>query len=103
MKSPLLMHFAIQTAAWGATIGVIAALWWQSTALRDVAGAARLERLLWMFMGFDIGCIAVGVVLAMTGWVLSKRLGAVGAGTAITVQGLALLVLHMQFANTISR
>lgn len=103
MESPLLKQFAIQTGVWGAVIGAVAALWWQTAALPDVAGAARLDRLLWMTMGLDIGCIAVGAVLATTGWIFSKRLGAVGAGTAIAVQGLALLVLHMQFANTVSR
>jgi hypothetical protein len=42
-------------------------------------------------------------VLAIAAWVLSRRLGGVGAGTAIAIQGLALLVLDMQFANTVSR
>jgi len=71
--------------------------------LRDVAGAARLERLMWLTLGLDGGGIAAGGVLATSGWMLSKRLGAVGAGTAIVVQGLALLVLDMQFVTTVSR
>jgi hypothetical protein len=103
VKSPLLTNFAIQTGAWGVLIGGIAGVWWQTVALRDLAGAARLERMLWMTMGLDIGFIAVGVVLAITAWILSRRLGGVGAGTAIAIQGLALLVLDMQFANTVSR
>jgi len=103
VKSPLLTNFAIQTAAWGVLIGGISGIRWQTVALRDVAGAARLDRLLWMTMGLDIGCISAGVVLATAAWVLSRRLGGVGAGTAIAIQGLALLVLDMQFANTVSR
>ena len=103
VKSPLLTNFAIQTTAWGILIGAVAAVWWRAATLRDVAGAARLERLLWMTMGLDVGCVATGATLAIAGWVLSRRFGAVGAGTAIAIQGLALLVLHMQFANTVSR
>ena len=103
IRSPLLTNFAIQTALWGALIGAISGMRWQTVALRDVAGAARLDRLVWMTIGLDIGCVAAGVVLAIAAWVLSRRLGGVGAGTAIAIQGLALLVLDMQFANTVSR
>jgi hypothetical protein len=62
-----------------------------------------LERIVWMMMGLDIGCIAVGTVLATAAWSFSRRLGGIGAGIAVSVQGLALLVLDMQFANIISR
>ena len=103
IRSPLLTHFAIQTAVWGLLIGGVAALWWSTTSLRDLAGAARLERTLWLTMGLDVGCIAAGGVLALAAWFFSKRLGGVGAGTAIVIQGLALLVLDMQFATTVSR
>jgi hypothetical protein len=99
----LLTNFAIQTGVWGIVIGGIAGVWWNVIGLRDVAAAARLERVLWLTMGLDIGCVAVGAVLAITAWVPSRRLGSVGAGTAIAIQGLALLVLDMQFANTVSR
>lgn len=84
-------------------VGGVAALWWSTTGLRDLAGAARLERLLWLTMGLDIGCVAAGTVLALAAWTFSRRLGGVGAGTAIAIQGLALLVLDLQFANTVSR
>ena len=103
MRSPLLTHFAMQTAVWGMLIGGLAALRWSTTSLRDLAGAARLERTLWLTMGLDIGCVAAGAVLAFAAWIFSKRLGGVGAGTAIAIQGLALLVLDMQFASTVSR
>jgi len=103
VKSPLLTNFAIQTAAWGVFVGGIAAAWWHLAGLRDLAGAARLERVLWLTMGLDVGCVAAGAVLAVAAWVFSRRLGGVGAGTAIAIQGLALLVLDMQFASTVSR
>ena len=103
LKSPLLTSFAIQTAAWGVLVGGIAAVWWYTAGLRDLAGAARLERMVWMTMGLDVGCIAAGAVLTVAAWKFSKQLGGVGAGTAIVIQGLALLVLDMQFASTVSR
>jgi hypothetical protein len=103
IKSPLLTNFAIQTVAWGLLIGGITGVRLQTVALRDVAAATRLERMLWMTIGLDIGCVAAGTVLAIAAWVMSRRLGGVGAGTAIAIQGLALLVLDLQFANTVSR
>lgn len=103
IRSPLLTHFAIQTAAWGVVIAVIAGLAWRGAGLRDVAGAARLERLVWMSIGLDVGYVAVGAVLAISAWALARRLGGVGAGTAVAVQGLALLLLDLQLALTVSR
>jgi len=90
-------------AGWGLLIGTFAGLAWRDANLRDVAGAARLERLLWMSVGLDVGYVAVGAVLAITAWLLSRRMGGVGAGTAIVVQGLALLLLDLQFAGIVSR
>jgi hypothetical protein len=103
IRSPLLVHFAIQMVAWGLVIAAIAGIAWRGAHFRDVAGAARLERLLWMNIGLDVGYVAVGVVLAATAWRLAKRMGSVGAGTAIVVQGIALLLLDLQFAAIVSR
>ena len=103
IRSPLLTQFAIQTVAWGTVVGTIAGLSWRSAGLRDVAGASRLERLLWMRIGLDVGYVAVGAVLAIAAWRFARRMGGVGAGTSIVVQGLALLVLDLQFASTVSR
>jgi hypothetical protein len=103
VRSPLLTHFAIQMAAWGAVVGAIAGIAWRNVHLRDVSGAARVERLLWMSIGLDVGYVAVGLVLAATAWLLAKKVGGVGAGTAIVVQGIALLLIDLQFAAVVAR
>jgi hypothetical protein len=103
IRTPFLTHFAIQLAAWGAAIGVIAAFGWHGAHFRDVSGAARLERLLWMNIGLEIGYVAVGVALAVSGWMLARRMSVVGAGMGIVIQGLALLVIDLQFAAMVSR
>jgi hypothetical protein len=93
--APLLRHFAIQTAAWGA-INLAIVLWAQrGLKLRDYAGARSLDRILWLNLGLDVGYIGVGVTLAVAGWLLGRRLGAVGAGVGIVVQGAALFVLDL--------
>jgi hypothetical protein len=100
--SPLLLHFAIQTAAWGAIDLAIALAGWRGLAMRDVDGATRLDRLLWLNAGLDVGYVAVGVTLAVAGWLLGRRLGAVGAGLGVVVQGAALLVLDAKFIAVIA-
>jgi len=103
IPSPLLGQFATQTAAWGAIDLLLAGLAWRGLAMRDVAGATRLDRLLWLNTGLDVGYVAVGVTLAVAGWVLGRRLGAVGAGLGVVVQGIALLVLDAKFIGIIAR
>lgn len=103
LHSPLLVHFAIQMAAWGAAIGVIGAIGLRTAHLRDFSGAARLERLLWLNLGLDAGYAAVGAAIALTGWIVARKMNAVGAGIAIVVQGMALLLLDLQFAAIVSR
>jgi type III secretory pathway component EscS len=103
LQSALLRHFAIQMAAWGGVLGVIGAIGWRAAHLRDISGMTRIERVLWLNLGLDVGYTAVGVVLAVSGWLFAKRMAAVGAGTAIIVQGLAILVIDLQFAAVISR
>lgn len=102
-RSPLLFHFALQTAAWGA---VDLAIVWAargSLVLRDLSSARRLERFLWLNTGLDAGYAAVGVTLAVAGWSLGRRLGAVGAGIGIVIQGLALLLLDLVIADQLAR
>jgi hypothetical protein len=60
---------------------------------RDLAGATRLDHLLWLAVGLDLGGVAVGVTLAASGWYAGRRLGLVGAGLGIIVQAAAFLVL----------
>jgi hypothetical protein len=102
-RSPLLTHFAIQTAAWGAIDLAIVAVLWRGLVERDLAGATHLDRLLWLNVGLDFGYIGVGLALAIVGWQLGRRLGLVGAGTGIVVQGLALLLLDAHAIDVIGR
>jgi hypothetical protein len=103
IRSPFLTQFAAQMAIWGLAIGAIASIEWHLAHLRDFSGASRVERVLWMNIGLDAGYIAVGITLASTAWYLARRIGAVGAGIGIIVQGLALLLIDLQFAAVISR
>lgn len=101
--SPLLAHFAIQSAAWGA-VDLVIAIWAQrGLVLRDLDAAVALDRLVWFNIGLDLGYVAVGATLALLGWRASRRLGLVGAGLGVIVQGLALTVLDLQLAAGIVR
>lgn len=102
-RSKLLEHFGIQTAAWGAAILAVGAMARAALAPRDLASATRLDRLLWLNLGLDAGYVLVGVTLALLGWRLGRRLGLVGAGFAVVIQGMALALLHLSFAAQISR
>ena len=101
--SPLLLHFAIQTAVWGVIDLIIAIFARRGLTLRDVSGATRLDRFIWFNNGLDVGYVAVGLTLAILGWHLGRRLGLVGAGVGIVVQGLGLLILDLRFAANIAR
>ena len=102
-RSSLLRHFGIQTAVWGAVELGVALLLLRSLALRDVAGATRLDRILWMNIGLDVGYALVGITLAVVGWRAVRRLGLVGAGIAIVLQGAALAAIDLLLASQISR
>jgi hypothetical protein len=102
-RSALLEQFGIQTAAWGAVELVLGAIARASVATHDLAGATRLDRLLWFELGLDAGYILVGLTLVTSGWALGRRLGIVGAGLAVVVQGIALALLHLLLAGQISR
>ena len=102
-RSPLLQQFAIQLGAWGLVELAIAAVAWRGLALRDLAGAVHLDRLLWLNIGLDMGYAAVGATLAIHGWRLGRRLGLVGAGLGVVVQGVGLAVLDMVLVAQIGR
>src|SRR6267378_3140203 len=102
-SSALLEHFAVQMAGWGGVELAFVALSWRALARRDLADATRLDRLLWLNAGLDVGYVLVGVSLAITGWKLGRRLGLVGAGIGVVVQGAALLLLDLLLASRISR
>ena len=103
VRSALLSHFALQMALWGVVMGAIAALEWHGLHLRDVSGAARAERLLWLNIGADAGFVGMGCVLGLCGRILVRNAAAVGAGVGILVQGLGLLLIDLQFASMVSR
>jgi hypothetical protein len=102
-RSALLEQFGLQTAAWGAAELAGAAMARASVATRDLAGATRLDRLLWLEVGLDLGFVLVGLAILASGWGLGRRLGMVGAGLAVVVQGVALALLHLLLAGQISR
>ena len=102
-RSPLVTHFAIQTLAWGAVVLALAGRSWSTLAMRDHTAAVRVDRLLWLNVGLDAGYAGVGATLAITGWLFGRRLGAVGAGLAIVVQGAALAALDLAVAMQIQR
>lgn len=103
VDSALLQHFAIQTVAWG-VIDIAIAVWArQGLAMRDLASAVALDRFVWLNVGLDLGYVAVGATLALTGWKLGRRHGIVGAGTGVIVQGCALTLLDLQLAAAIVR
>lgn len=102
-RSPLLQQFAIQTAAWGAIELGLAANGLRTLALRDLAGATRLDRFLWLNIGLDAGYVLVGITLLIAGWRIGRRPGLVGAGLGVVVQGTALAILDMGLASQISR
>ena len=95
--SALLRHFAIQTAAWGLVNVVVAGTGMIRLTERDLASASRLDRLLWLSMGLDIGLVLVGATLASAGWMVGRRMGPVGAGIGVIVQGAGLLALDLRF------
>ena len=102
-RSPLLRHFGIQTGVWGAVELGAALLLLRSLALRDLAGATRLDRLLWMNIGLGVGYALVGLTLVVVGSRAVSRFGLVGAGIAIVLQGAALTTIDLLLAGQISR
>ena len=94
--APLLRHFAIQTAAWGAVNLAIVAWAWRGLKFRDFAGTQSLLNVLWLNTGLDVGYAAVGVTLALAAWRWGQRPGGVGAGLGVVVQGVALALLDLR-------
>ena len=102
-RSPLLQHFGIQAMSWGALSSAIGLVLSAGLTTRDLAGATRLDRLLWLNIGLDVGYTLVGATLITLGWTLGRRLGLVGAGIGVVVQGCALALLDLVLAAQISR
>ena len=101
--SALLKYFGIVSAGWGMAELIIGLVLWTQLAIRDMSGATRLDRLLWLNIGLDAGYVLVGLTLAVVGWKVGRRLGLVGAGISVVVQGFALGLLDLVLAAQISR
>jgi hypothetical protein len=102
-RSPLVFHFGAQMLTWGAGVVVLAVARYATLAPRDFVSAVRLERSLWFGSGLELGLAAAGVTTAVVSWAAGRRLGGVGAGIAVILQGLALAILDMRLAATITR
>jgi hypothetical protein len=101
--SALLRNFSIQTGLWGLVTIATAGRGLFRLTDRDLGSATQLDRLLWLSTGLDVGLILVGITLAATGWGVARRLGAVGAGIGILVQGAGLLFLDLRFLSITAR
>jgi hypothetical protein len=104
-SSMLLRAFAIQTIGWGVFEAAVAAIALRRLTPRDLSAAAQLDQHLWFETGLDVGLIAIGVTLALTtyGLLHGRRLGGVGAGLGIIVQGAVLLAIDARFLALVNR
>lgn len=104
-SSALLSGFAILTIAFGVFEATVAAIALSGLGPRDLSAAVRLGQHLWFETGLDVGLIAMGVTLAFTTYGLTRgrRLGGVGAGLGIIVQGAVLLALDARFLALVNR
>lgn len=103
LRSELLRSFAVQSTAWGTAIALYAAVQFNALAPRDVGSATRLDRILWLHVGLDIGIVAVGLTLTTVGWRGTQRMKLIGSGMGLVVQGCALALLDLMLAGQISR
>ena len=64
----------------------------------------RFQQVLYhRIIGLDVGYTLVGATRITLGWTLGRRLGLVGAGIGVVVQGCALALLDLVLAAQISR
>ncbi len=86
-------HAGIQCIAWALVDAAIVFVAWRGVQPRDAIGAAHLDRVLWLNIGLDVGYAMVGATLVAFGLRAPRRLGLVGAGAAVILQGVVLAVL----------
>ena len=99
----LWQHFGIQSGAWGVVDLLIVAAAWNGLVARDLADAIALDRFLWLNIGLDVGYAMVGITLVVFGARSPRRMGLIGAGVAIILQGVALAVLDALLSAYIVR
>lgn len=99
--APFLRHFAIQILAWGLIDAALVGWAWRGLAYRDYASAMQLQKFLWLNVGLDAGYVGIGITLSLAGWLMGKRLGVLGAGVGVIVQGFALFVLDLRLLTVI--
>ncbi|HET9799768.1 MAG TPA: hypothetical protein VFP90_17345 [Gemmatimonadaceae bacterium] len=102
-RSSLLDQFGLQNAAWGTLEVVLGGLGLRSLSVRDLAGATRLDRMVWSSIGLEVGVVLVGITLVVVGWRVARRPALIGAGLGVVVQGAALAILDLALAAQISR
>ena len=100
-QAPLLRHFALQCALWGAIEIAWALARFRRVPLRDYASAHGLAGHLWLVVGGAAAGIVMGATLAWGGWAFGRRLAHVGAGIGIALQSAALLALELIFVRGI--
>lgn len=99
--APFLKHFALQLLGWGLIDAAVVGWGWTNLAFRDYESAMRLQKFLWLNVGLDAGYVGIGITIALAGWLLNKRYGALGAGIGVVVQGFALFVLDLRLLTVI--
>jgi hypothetical protein len=102
-RSPLLQQFSIQASIWGVAEGALSVTLLSRLGQRDLAGATRLDRMVWLSIGLDMGFILAGSALIWSGTRVGQRAGLIGTGAGIVLQGSALAVLHLMLAAQLSR
>jgi len=103
LESTILSQFAIQSVSWGLAEIALAVSEQRDLHLRDLASAVALDRFVWLNVGLAAGLVGIGLTLAIVGIIQGRRLGFVGAGAGVMLQGVALAILHVQFAAVIVR
>lgn len=91
----LLRHFALQMLGWGLVELAYAGVRWHALAARDYAGAVRLTALVAATVAAGATVLGAGLTLAVAGRRIAARMAFVGAGTAIALQGAALVMLEI--------
>jgi len=102
-RTDFLERFGLLTALGGGAELVLGLSALSTLTLRDVAGATRLDRMLWLRIGVECGVILAGFALVLAAWRPSRRAGLMGDAVAMIVQGAALALLDLLLAAQISR